>query len=75
MSAYDVFLEDKDKATTGQTIETAFDQHYFHDAPAYKSGKVIERTDKVYEPWFEMFHGARSGLEGAYQGPLRKITD
>lgn len=73
MSAYDVFLEDETHTKTGQAIETAYDSHYYHDVPEYKSGNVIERTDKVYEPWFEWMHGERSNLETAYKGPLRTV--
>lgn len=73
MSAYDVFLEDKSHAKTGEAIETAFASHYYHNVPAYKSGRVIERTDKVYEPWFQWMHGERSGLPDAYKEPLRKM--
>lgn len=71
MSAYDVFIEDEKNERNGQVIETAFDKHYFHEVPEYKNN-VIKRTDKVYEPWFEMIHNDRSGLEGAYKEPLRK---
>lgn len=74
MSAYDAFLEDQNHERNGQAIETAYESHYFHDVPSYKSGYVIERTDKVYEPWFEMMHGTRSGLENSYKEPLRKIS-
>ncbi|KAK8091844.1 hypothetical protein PG997_002205 [Apiospora hydei] len=74
MSAYDVFLEDESHTKNGQAVETAFDSHYYHDVPAYKSGIVIERTDKVYEPWFQWMHGEKSGLPGAYKEPLRRMT-
>lgn len=73
MSAYDIFLEDEKDEKNGQAVETAYESHYFHDVPAYKSGYVIERTDKVYEPWFEIFHSERSGLPNAYKEPLRKL--
>lgn len=74
MSAYDVFLEDDENKKNGNAIETAYESHHFHDIPPYKSGNVIERTDKVYEPWFEMMHQRQSGLENAYKEPLRKIV-
>ncbi|KAI1844736.1 hypothetical protein JX266_009192 [Neoarthrinium moseri] len=74
MSAYDVFLEDETNLKTGQAIETAYESHYGHEVPAYKSGNVIERTDKVYEPWFQYLHHGRSGLDGAYLEPLRKSS-
>lgn len=74
MSAYDIFLEDDQNEQNGRAIETAFESHYSHDVPAYKSGYVIERTDKVYEPWFEMMHQRYSGLENSYKKPLRTIA-
>lgn len=74
MSAYDVFLEDSKNEKNGKAIETAYESHYSHDVPPYKSGYVIERTDKVYEPWFEMMHQRQSGLENSYKEPLRKIV-
>ncbi|KAK7918464.1 NAD(P)-binding protein [Apiospora marii] len=73
MSAYDVVLEHESHTKTGQAIETAYGSHYYHDVPAYKSGNVIERTDKVYEPWFQWMHSERSGLPNAYKEPLRKM--
>ena len=74
MAAYEVFLDDAAGEKTGQTVETAYDSHYYHDMPPYKSGKVIERTVKVYEPWFEILHGQRSGLPDAIKEPLRKLS-
>lgn len=74
MSAYDIFLEDETHQKTGQAVETAFESHYFHDIPDYKSGNLIERTDKPYEPWFQWMHHAKSELPGAYLEPLRKMS-
>lgn len=71
MSAYDVFLEDEKNDKNGQTIETAYDSHYYHDVPAFKSGSVIERTVAVYEPWFKAIHKDQSGLKNTYKEPLR----
>lgn len=75
MSAYDVFLEDKSHTKTGQALETAYQSHYYHEVPGYKSGIVIERTDKVYEPWFQWIHSERSDLPDAYKEPLRKMAE
>ncbi|KAK8117837.1 uncharacterized protein PG998_006118 [Apiospora kogelbergensis] len=75
MSAYDVFLEDKSHTRTGQALETAYQSHYYHEVPEYKSGIVIERTDKVYEPWFQWIHSERSDLPDAYKEPLRKMAE
>lgn len=74
LSAYDIFIEDDKNERNGQAVEAAYDSHYFHEVPEYKSGYVIERTDKVYEPWFEMMHKDRSGLKNAYVEPLRKAS-
>lgn len=65
MAAYDVFLDDETDQKTCQAIETAYDTHYYHSVPEYKSGGVSERTNKVYEPWFQLLHGDRSGLDNA----------
>lgn len=73
LSAYDVFIEDEKNERNGQAIETAFDKLYFHETPEYQND-VIKRTVQVYEPWFEAMHNDRSGLEGAHQEPLRKMS-
>ncbi|KAJ0120592.1 15-hydroxyprostaglandin dehydrogenase [Diaporthe amygdali] len=75
MKAYDVFLDDVANEKTGQTIETAYKSHYYHDIPPHKSGNVIARSERVYEPWFELIHGARSGLPTAIKEPLRKPAE
>lgn len=75
MTAFDVFLDDDAAGEkTGQAIETAYKSHYYHDVPPPKSGPVNERVIKVYEPWFEMMHGRRSGLPDAIKEPLRKLS-
>lgn len=71
MCAYDVFLEDEKNEKNGQAIEAAYDSHYYHDVPAYKSGSVIERTVTVYEPWFRMLHNEESSLENTLKARLR----
>ncbi len=35
--------------------------------PAYKAGKLNVRNRLVYEPWFAMIHGEKSGLDDALQ--------
>ncbi|KAK7703275.1 hypothetical protein SLS64_009252 [Diaporthe eres] len=74
MTAFEVFLDDVAGEKTGQAIETAYESHYYHEVPPGKSGEVNERVVKVYEPWFEMMHGARSGLPGTIKEPLRKLS-
>lgn len=74
MTAFEVFLDDAAGEKTGQAIETAYKSHYYHEVPPGKSGKVNERVIKVYEPWFEMMHGATSGLPGTIKEPLRKLS-
>lgn len=73
LSAYDIFIEDEQNERNGQAVETAFDSHYFHEIPEYKND-VIKRTDKVYEPWFQMMHSDQSGLENTYKEPLRRFA-
>ncbi|KAH9900527.1 NAD(P)-binding protein [Xylariomycetidae sp. FL2044] len=73
MKAYDVFLDDDDDdARTGQCLEVAHDQHYFHEVPEYKGGAVSHRATLAYEPWFAMIHGQKSGLPDALQGPPKR---
>ncbi|KAL1858844.1 hypothetical protein Daus18300_009842 [Diaporthe australafricana] len=74
LSAYDVFLDDAAGEKNGQAIETACESHYYHDEPPFKSGKVIERTVKTYEPWFGILHGTTSGLANTIKGPLRTVA-
>ena len=63
LNGYDKFLEDGD--ATGQIVEAAHDHLFDWGHPGYKSGKFAERTEAVFEPWFERMHGERSGLPGA----------
>ena len=49
-------------------METAHDKLFFYDIPEYKSGDVARRAANVYEPWFAMIHGEKSGLEGTVTG-------
>ncbi|KAF2111378.1 hypothetical protein BDV96DRAFT_649939 [Lophiotrema nucula] len=72
VAAYDIYIEDKTKRT-GETVETAHDTHVQWGHPGYKSGAFAQRTEKVYEPWFEMMHGERSNLPGAMQSPPEQI--
>lgn len=74
MTAYEVFLDDAAGEKTGQTLETAYKSHYYHDEPPYKSGEVIERTVRVYEPWFKGIHGQESGLPGSIKESPRKTS-
>jgi ABC-type cobalt transport system substrate-binding protein len=74
MSAYEVFLNDDAGEKTGQLLETAHKSHYYHDEPVEKSGGVIERVVKVYEPWFKALHGQWSGLPDAIQISPRKAA-
>lgn len=68
LSAYDLFLDDEANERVGAAVETGHDKLCTYDVPEYKSGAVAERNTKVYEPWFELIHGEKSGLENALQG-------
>lgn len=74
MTAFEVFLNDVAGEKTGQAIETAYESHYYHHVPPPLSGKVNERVIIPYEPWFEMMHGAKTGLPGTIKEPLRKLS-
>ena len=63
-SAYDVFLDDAVNAKTGQLIEAAHKRLVEWERPEYKTGAFAKRTEAVFEPWFEMVHGEKSGMAG-----------
>lgn len=68
LKAYDLFIDDEHNERTGETVETAgHDQLFWYEMPERKSGKQNERNMLVYEPWFAMIHGEKSGLEDALQ--------
>jgi NAD(P)-dependent dehydrogenase (short-subunit alcohol dehydrogenase family) len=69
LEAYDMFIEDPDNVHTGKLVEIAHDRMIEWGHPPYKSGAFARRTEKVYEPWFEMIHGERSGLPEALKEP------
>lgn len=69
ISGYDRYLDDAENTISGQCIEAAHDELLEWGHPGYKSGAFAKRTEKVYEPWFELVHGERSGLAGTMQGP------
>ncbi|KAK0653040.1 hypothetical protein B0T16DRAFT_110383 [Cercophora newfieldiana] len=69
LSAYDAYIDDEENVRTGECVEAAHDRIVEWGHPPYKSGAFARRTEKVYEPWFEMVHGERSGLPDALQGP------
>jgi NAD(P)-dependent dehydrogenase (short-subunit alcohol dehydrogenase family) len=64
ISGYDVFLDDVENIKTGQTLEAAHDKLIDWGHPGYKSGAFAKRTEAVFEPWFELVHGEKSGLPG-----------
>ncbi|KAK3303195.1 uncharacterized protein B0T15DRAFT_266553 [Chaetomium strumarium] len=69
LQAYDLFIDDADNKRTGETVETAHDGLFWYEAPEHKAGAQNVRNRLVYEPWFAMIHGEKSGLEDALQGP------
>lgn len=68
LSAYERYVEDA-TGKTGETIEAAHDELIEWGHPGYKSGAFAQRTEKVYDPWFEMVHGEKSGLPGSIADP------
>lgn len=64
LSGYDVFLDDAKNRKSGQTLEAAHEKLIEWGHPGYKSGAFAKRTEAVFEPWFEMMHGEKSGLQG-----------
>ena len=66
VKAYELFLNDDQR--TGETVETAHDGLFWYEMPEDKSGSR-RRNMLVYEPWFAMIHGEKSGLGDALQEP------
>ncbi|KAF2684447.1 NAD(P)-binding protein [Lentithecium fluviatile CBS 122367] len=64
LSAYDAFLDDAAHMKTGQLVEAAHEKLIEWGHPGYKSGAFAKRTEAVFEPWFELMHGERSGIAG-----------
>jgi NAD(P)-dependent dehydrogenase (short-subunit alcohol dehydrogenase family) len=69
LQAYDLFIDDADNRRAGETVETAHDGLFWYDVPEHKAGDQNVRNRLVYEPWFAMIHGEKSGLQDALQGP------
>ncbi|PSN59356.1 NAD(P)-binding protein [Corynespora cassiicola Philippines] len=72
IAGYDAYLNDAENVRTGETVEAAHNELIPWGHPEYKSGAFSKRTEKVYEPWFAMVHGEKSGLPGALQGPPQR---
>ncbi|PVI05357.1 NAD(P)-binding protein [Periconia macrospinosa] len=68
LAGYERYIEDT-TGKTGETIEAAHDTLIEWGHPGYKSGGFGQRTEKVYDPWFEALHGEKSGLTSAIAGP------
>lgn len=66
IKAYDLFINDDDNKRTGETVETSYHGLFWYDMPEDKSGSK-RRNVLVYEPWFAMIHGEKSGLGDALQ--------
>ncbi|KAK3314482.1 hypothetical protein B0H66DRAFT_605428 [Apodospora peruviana] len=66
IKAYDLFIEDDNNKRIGETVETAHDGLFWYEMPEDKSGSR-RRNMLVYEPWFAMIHGEKSGVENALQ--------
>ena len=66
IKAYDLFINDNDNKRTGETVETAHNGLFWYEMPEDKSGSS-KRNMLVYEPWFAMIHGEKSGLGDALQ--------
>lgn len=72
MAAFVRFLEGGERAeASGECVETAHDRLVEWGPAEWKSGAFAKRVAKVYEPWFDMLHGERSGLpnEMVMDGP------
>ncbi|KAB5513285.1 hypothetical protein GE09DRAFT_1163016 [Coniochaeta sp. 2T2.1] len=64
LKGYDMFI---DGERTGETVELAHDKLFWYEVPELKGGECSVRAKLVYEPWFSMVHGEKSGLVDALQ--------
>jgi hypothetical protein len=69
LRAYDLFIDDDTNTRTGETVETAHDELFWYEMPELKSGERNVRNMAVYEPWFAMIHGEKSGAANRLEGP------
>ncbi|KAF2998437.1 hypothetical protein E8E13_000266 [Curvularia kusanoi] len=69
IAGYDIFLDDEKNFRSGQLIEAAHKDLIPWGHPGYKSGAFAKRSEKIYEPWFDLLHGERSELPQAMKGP------
>lgn len=66
IEAYDIFINGDDNKRAGETVETAHDKLFWYHVPELKAGDCSRRNGLVYEPWFAMIHGERSGLDESW---------
>lgn len=68
MRCFDLYIKDTARKT-GKTTEVAHDVLVERDNPTNWSGSLQESWATVYDPWFEVLHGKKSGLPSARPGP------
>ncbi|KAK4102574.1 NAD(P)-binding protein [Parathielavia hyrcaniae] len=73
IKAYNLFIDDHTR--TGEAVETSHDELFWHGIPELKAGARSVRNMAVYEPWFAMIHGERSGAANALQEAPKGNTD
>ncbi|KAL1640868.1 hypothetical protein SLS58_006483 [Diplodia intermedia] len=66
LKGFRVYLEDE-TGRTGEQMEASGTNIVYYDRPAYANGIATEGATTVWEPWFVMGHGEKSGLPGTYQ--------
>ncbi|KAK4121771.1 NAD(P)-binding protein [Parathielavia appendiculata] len=74
IKAYDLFIDDDTR--TGEAVETSHDELFWYEMPELKAGARNVRNMAVYEPWFAMIHGEKSGAVNAlHQAPEGNAED
>ncbi|KAF2270872.1 15-hydroxyprostaglandin dehydrogenase, partial [Lojkania enalia] len=63
VAGYERFLNDE--SLYGKVIECSADKHFFLETPSLANGHVSKRAVTVWDPLFQMYHHASSGLPDA----------
>ncbi|KKY18212.1 putative 15-hydroxyprostaglandin dehydrogenase (nad(+)) [Diplodia seriata] len=66
LKGFHVYLDDE-TGRTGEQMETSGTNIVYYERPAYANGIATEGATTIWEPWFVMGHGEKSGLSGTYE--------
>ncbi|KAL0264291.1 hypothetical protein SLS55_000238 [Diplodia seriata] len=66
LKGFHVYLDDE-TGRTGEQMETSGTDIVYYERPAYANGIATQGATTIWEPWFVMGHGEKSGLPGTYE--------